>query len=178
MFKFFQLQQHYLALCSTLYSTFSSPPNMKLFSIVAAACVVGANAYTLPEEVKYVQELAKSSPEELVQHIQDSPLAAVFQGYQPSASEAVVSFSGDSSVPVSYSCLHCGVSALHRLPSPPPPVPSLPPPPPHPPSPLLSFSHNLQTVVAHGMGDSCFNPGMKQITADIGTHVGEFLRFE
>jgi len=29
-------------------------------------------------------------------------------------------------------------------------------------------------VVTHGMGDSCFNPGMKQITADVGTHLGVY----
>lgn len=29
-------------------------------------------------------------------------------------------------------------------------------------------------VITHGMGDSCFNPGMKQITADAGTHKGVY----
>ena len=33
----------------------------------------------------------------------------------------------------------------------------------------------LPTVFAHGMGDSCFNAGMKQITADTGKHVGYVL---
>lgn len=104
---------------------------MKLLAVAAAAFAIsgGANAYSLPEEVRYVQQLAKDSPAELVQHIQESPLAAVFEGYQPSASEAFTPYSGASSVP---------------------------------------------TVVAHGMGDSCFNPGMKQITEDIGTHMGSY----
>lgn len=32
----------------------------------------------------------------------------------------------------------------------------------------------LPTVFAHGMGDSCFNAGMKQITADTGKHIGSY----
>jgi palmitoyl-protein thioesterase len=32
----------------------------------------------------------------------------------------------------------------------------------------------LPLVFAHGMGDSCFNSGMKQITADAGTHAGVY----
>jgi len=32
----------------------------------------------------------------------------------------------------------------------------------------------LPTVVAHGMGDSCFNRGMKSITKAIGTQTGEY----
>jgi len=30
------------------------------------------------------------------------------------------------------------------------------------------------TVFAHGMGDSCFNGGMQQITADTGAHIGSY----
>ena len=33
----------------------------------------------------------------------------------------------------------------------------------------------LPTVFGHGMGDSCFNSGMKQITADTGKHIGKFF---
>ena len=33
---------------------------------------------------------------------------------------------------------------------------------------------NLPLVFAHGMGDSCFNAGMKQITSDAGTHAGVY----
>jgi len=33
---------------------------------------------------------------------------------------------------------------------------------------------HLPTVYMHGMGDSCFNAGMKQITADTGTHLGSY----
>lgn len=33
---------------------------------------------------------------------------------------------------------------------------------------------SLPIVVTHGMGDSCFNPGMKQITAAVGTHKGVY----
>ena len=32
----------------------------------------------------------------------------------------------------------------------------------------------LPTVFAHGMGDSCFNAGMKEITADTGKHIGSY----
>merc|ERR1711871_1189789 len=32
----------------------------------------------------------------------------------------------------------------------------------------------LPTVMGHGMGDSCFNEGMKQITADVGKHTGTY----
>eukprot|EP00466_Bigelowiella_natans_P007137 jgi/Bigna1/146384/aug1.113_g21092 len=32
----------------------------------------------------------------------------------------------------------------------------------------------LPFVFAHGMGDSCFNPGMKRITADAGKHAGVY----
>jgi palmitoyl-protein thioesterase len=31
-------------------------------------------------------------------------------------------------------------------------------------------------VLAHGMGDSCFNPGMKSITNAVGKHAGSFLK--
>merc|ERR1712078_147681 len=33
---------------------------------------------------------------------------------------------------------------------------------------------SLPTVFMHGMGDSCFNPGMKSITAAVGKHVGTY----
>lgn len=33
---------------------------------------------------------------------------------------------------------------------------------------------HLPTVFMHGMGDSCFNPGMKQITEKTGEHVGSY----
>jgi len=33
---------------------------------------------------------------------------------------------------------------------------------------------HLPTVFMHGMGDSCFNPGMKQITQKTGEHVGSY----
>jgi hypothetical protein len=32
----------------------------------------------------------------------------------------------------------------------------------------------LPTVFAHGMGDSCFNQGMQQITSDTGSHIGSY----
>merc|ERR1712072_1240530 len=35
-------------------------------------------------------------------------------------------------------------------------------------------SSKLPTVFAHGMGDSCFNPGMKSITAAVGKHLGTY----
>merc|ERR1712159_756133 len=37
-----------------------------------------------------------------------------------------------------------------------------------------SGSSKLPTVFMHGMGDSCFNPGMKSITAAVGKHVGTY----
>ena len=36
-------------------------------------------------------------------------------------------------------------------------------------------SSSLPTVFMHGMGDSCFNPGMKSITAAVGTHLGKYF---
>ena len=39
---------------------------------------------------------------------------------------------------------------------------------------LLQDDSKLPTVFAHGMGDSCFNSGMKQITADTGKHIGSY----
>lgn len=39
---------------------------------------------------------------------------------------------------------------------------------------ILQDSSKLPTVFAHGMGDSCFNSGMKQITADTGKHIGSY----
>lgn len=39
---------------------------------------------------------------------------------------------------------------------------------------LLQDDSKLPTVFAHGMGDSCFNAGMKQITADTGKHIGSY----
>jgi len=38
----------------------------------------------------------------------------------------------------------------------------------------LNGSSTMPIVVAHGMGDSCFNPGMKQITENAGKHVGVY----
>merc|ERR1711871_1891064 len=35
-------------------------------------------------------------------------------------------------------------------------------------------SSTLPTVFMHGMGDSCFNPGMKSITELVGTHLGTY----
>eukprot|EP00658_Telonema_sp_P-2_P022788 TRINITY_DN19117_c0_g2_i1.p1 TRINITY_DN19117_c0_g2~~TRINITY_DN19117_c0_g2_i1.p1 ORF type:complete len:357 (+),score=118.42 TRINITY_DN19117_c0_g2_i1:190-1260(+) len=35
-------------------------------------------------------------------------------------------------------------------------------------------TNGIPTVVAHGMGDSCFNPGMKSITEAIGTKTGAY----
>ena len=34
----------------------------------------------------------------------------------------------------------------------------------------------LPLVVAHGMGDSCYNPGMKSITKATGNHLGVYAR--
>jgi len=39
---------------------------------------------------------------------------------------------------------------------------------------FTAASATLPLVFAHGMGDSCFNKGMKQITAEAGTHVGVY----
>lgn len=38
----------------------------------------------------------------------------------------------------------------------------------------MSATNGIPTVVAHGMGDSCFNPGMKSITTAIGTKTGAY----
>eukprot|EP00657_Telonema_sp_P-1_P012742 TRINITY_DN9503_c0_g2_i1.p1 TRINITY_DN9503_c0_g2~~TRINITY_DN9503_c0_g2_i1.p1 ORF type:complete len:299 (+),score=111.04 TRINITY_DN9503_c0_g2_i1:287-1183(+) len=38
----------------------------------------------------------------------------------------------------------------------------------------VSSTNGIPTVVAHGMGDSCFNAGMKQITTAIGTKTGAY----
>jgi palmitoyl-protein thioesterase len=38
----------------------------------------------------------------------------------------------------------------------------------------LVASSKLPTVFMHGMGDSCFNPGMKSITEAVGKHVGTY----
>ena len=40
-------------------------------------------------------------------------------------------------------------------------------------SPLFE-SAALPTVLAHGMGDSCFNGGMSEITKDVGKHIGTY----
>ena len=40
-------------------------------------------------------------------------------------------------------------------------------------SPLFD-SASLPTVLAHGMGDSCFNGGMSEITKDVGKHIGTY----
>lgn len=37
---------------------------------------------------------------------------------------------------------------------------------------FVGDSANLPIVAAHGMGDSCFNDGMKQITAEAGEEMG------
>jgi palmitoyl-protein thioesterase len=37
-----------------------------------------------------------------------------------------------------------------------------------------SISHSFPTVTAHGMGDSCFNSGMQDITKQIGTTLGTY----
>merc|ERR1711968_4747 len=38
----------------------------------------------------------------------------------------------------------------------------------------VSSTNGIPTVVAHGMGDSCFNPGMKSITQAIGQKTGAY----
>jgi len=38
----------------------------------------------------------------------------------------------------------------------------------------LPAATKLPTVFMHGMGDSCFNPGMEQITKLVGDHVGSY----
>jgi len=38
----------------------------------------------------------------------------------------------------------------------------------------VAITGAVPTVVAHGMGDSCFNPGMKEITTLIGTTLGSY----
>merc|ERR1711988_1710773 len=35
-------------------------------------------------------------------------------------------------------------------------------------------NNTFPTVLAHGLGDSCFNGGMKEITKDVGTHIGTY----
>ena len=37
-----------------------------------------------------------------------------------------------------------------------------------------SSASSLPTVFMHGMGDSCFNPGMQQITAAVGNRTGTY----
>ena len=49
----------------------------------------------------------------------------------------------------------------------------MPPPPPPPPLPPVK-PNKYPTVTAHGMGDSCFNAGMKQITALIGSQTNQY----
>jgi len=39
---------------------------------------------------------------------------------------------------------------------------------------LAASADHLPTVFFHGMGDSCFNAGMKQITEDTGKHLGSY----
>jgi len=39
---------------------------------------------------------------------------------------------------------------------------------------MIQDDTKLPTVFGHGMGDSCFNGGMKQITADAGKHIGSY----
>jgi palmitoyl-protein thioesterase len=40
---------------------------------------------------------------------------------------------------------------------------------------VSSAASDLPFVLAHGMGDSCFNPGMKSITTAVGKHAGSWL---
>eukprot|EP00658_Telonema_sp_P-2_P022787 TRINITY_DN19117_c0_g1_i2.p1 TRINITY_DN19117_c0_g1~~TRINITY_DN19117_c0_g1_i2.p1 ORF type:complete len:317 (+),score=98.43 TRINITY_DN19117_c0_g1_i2:193-1143(+) len=39
---------------------------------------------------------------------------------------------------------------------------------------IQAGSSSLPTVFMHGMGDSCFNPGMKSITEAVGNHLGTY----
>jgi len=39
---------------------------------------------------------------------------------------------------------------------------------------IQAGSSSLPTVFMHGMGDSCFNPGMKSITEKVGQHLGTY----
>jgi len=78
----------------------------------------------LPPTLKFLQELAHTSPEDAAKEIASSPLAAI----SPEVSLPAVAAQG-------------------------------------------SF---LPTVVAHGMGDTCFNPGMKSITKGIGQKAGSY----
>lgn len=38
----------------------------------------------------------------------------------------------------------------------------------------VAVNATLPLVVAHGMGDSCFNPGMKSVTKEAGSHLGVY----
>ena len=45
---------------------------------------------------------------------------------------------------------------------------------PYEPPPAAAAAGALPTVTAHGMGDSCFNAGMKEITTLVGTTLGTY----
>ena len=38
----------------------------------------------------------------------------------------------------------------------------------------IECKHICINQLAHGMGDSCFNGGMAEITKDVGTHIGTY----
>merc|ERR1719487_331704 len=91
-------------------------------AFTALVCKVSAGP-----ELERVLGLAINSPEQLVEELRASPLAAI------------ASFSDDPPA------LAAGASA-----------------------------DGVPLVFAHGMGDSCFNGGMKQITSNSAAHVGSY----
>lgn len=87
---------------------------------------LGATSASLPENLQALVDLAESSPEELLEHIKQSPLQAKVRDVSlPDVSQ----FAGGATLP---------------------------------------------TVTGHGMGDSCFEPGFKSVTAAVAKRTGSY----
>jgi len=102
---------------------------MKLAPLLLTAgglCALAANPTELPTNLKILKDLFDNSPEDILAHIEATPLKAKI------VREVEMSTSS------------------------------------------MSLDSALPTVTGHGMGDSCFEPGMKSITKGIGSRTGSY----
>jgi palmitoyl-protein thioesterase len=99
---------------------------MKTFMVAAGIAGASAQLEQLPN-LKNLVELAEASPEEVMEHIKQSPLSAIVKEIEVDTHEGAPNSA-------------------------------------------------LPTVLGHGMGDSCFNPGMASIGSAISKRTGSYAK--
>jgi len=103
---------------------------MKLGPLLLAGCALYATA-ELPPNLRILKDLFDNAPEEVLEHVKNSPLKAKIEGDWFNAAPLPPGVFTDSVLP---------------------------------------------TVLGHGMGDSCFEPGMGSITKAIASRTGSYAK--